>query len=124
MLRWVLVPVFLTLLFLAAAGVLRPSEIEWNFAVSGDSRNCGDIILPTIAKSVLAHNARFYWHLGDFRIGYAEDEDMKQSDGVMSIDEYHKRAWDDFLEHQIEPFGSLTVHLGIGNHVVWNDKQR
>lgn len=118
MLRWTLLPVSLALLLLTVTKV-RPTESEWNFAVSGDSRNCGDVVMASIAKSVLAHDAKFYWHLGDFRIGYAEDEDMKQSDGAMSIDEYHKRAWDDFIGHQIQPFGSLTVHLGIGNHELY-----
>jgi hypothetical protein len=101
------------------ASAKQASDRPWSFAVSGDSRNCGDVVMPAIAESVLAHNPKFYWHLGDFRIGYAEDGDMKQSDGMMSPDEYHKRAWDDFIEHQIEPFGSLPVHLGIGNHELY-----
>jgi hypothetical protein len=101
------------------ASAKQASDRPWSFAVSGDSRNCGDVVMPAIAESVLAHNPKFYWHLGDFRIGYAEDGDMKQSDGMMSPDEYHKRAWDDFIEHQIRPFGKLTVHLGIGNHELY-----
>jgi hypothetical protein len=119
MLRGFFLPVSLALLLLAVAEAHRLPGSEWSFAVSGDSRNCGDVVMPAIAKSVLEHHPEFYWHLGDFRMGDGEDEDMKQSDGVMPIDEYHQRAWDDFIEHQIEPFGSLTVHLGIGNHELY-----
>jgi len=92
------------------------SDKPWRFAVSGDSRNCGDVVMPGISKSVLAHEVEFYWHLGDFRIGYDVDEDMQQSGGKPSIAEYHKTAWDDFITHQVEPFNTTVVHLGIGNH--------
>jgi len=53
-----------------------PAGGTWKFAVSGDSRNCGDIVMPAIASGVLAAHAEFYWHLGDFRAIYAFDEDM------------------------------------------------
>jgi hypothetical protein len=92
------------------------SDKPWRFAISGDSRNCGDVVMPGISKSVLAHEVEFYWHLGDFRIGYDVDEDMQQSGGKPSIAEYHKTAWDDFITHQVEPFNTTAVHLGIGNH--------
>jgi hypothetical protein len=64
------------------------SDKPWRFAISGDSRNCGDVVMPGISKSVLAHEVEFYWHLGDFRIGYDVDEDMQQSGGKPSIAEY------------------------------------
>jgi hypothetical protein len=117
--RSVLVPAFLVLLFSVASRPQSPPDETWRFAVSGDSRNCGDVVMPAIAGSVVAQGAKFYWHLGDFRLGYAEDEDMKQTDGEIPIDEYHRRAWDDFIEHQVEPFGPVTVHLGIGNHELY-----
>jgi hypothetical protein len=92
----------------------------WRFAVSGDSRNCGDVVMPAIAKSVRAHGGEFYWHLGDFRIGYDVDEDMQTALGEkMPIGEYQKIAWDDFIQHQIEPFRPVAVHLGIGNHELY-----
>jgi hypothetical protein len=94
----------------------QSSDKPWRFAVSGDSRNCGDVVMQGIAKSVLAHEAEFYWHLGDFRIGYDVDEDMQQSGPKPSIAEYSKTAWDDFIAHQVEPFHTTVVHLGIGNH--------
>jgi len=53
-----------------------PANGPWKFAVSGDSRNCGDIVMPAIAAGVLASQSEFYWHLGDFRAIYTFDEDM------------------------------------------------
>ena len=32
----------------------------WQFAVSGDSRDCGDVVMPAIANSVLSTQAQFY----------------------------------------------------------------
>src|SRR5271156_5385091 len=93
---------------------------SWRFAVSGDSRNCGDVVMPAIAKSVHAHDVEFYWHLGDFRIGYDVDEDMQpRLREKMPIDDYRKIAWDDFIRHQVEPYNPTTVHLGIGNHEMY-----
>jgi hypothetical protein len=105
----------------------------WQFAASGDSRNCGDVVMPAIAQSVLSHRAEFYWHLGDFRAINRLDEDFSQkavaglrvknpfvpSDillSKLSLDDYFKGAWPDFIHSQIDPFGSLPVFLGIGNH--------
>jgi hypothetical protein len=113
-----------TLGFIAALSLLsvlssaqQTSDKPWRFAVSGDSRNCGDVVMPAIARSVRAHGAEFYWHLGDFRIGLDVDEDMQPRLGEkMPLGEYHKIAWDDFIRHQVEPFNPIAVHLGIGNH--------
>ena len=49
------------------------SAPSWSFAVSGDSRNCGDVVMPAIAADALKHNAAFYWHLGDLRAIYGPD---------------------------------------------------
>ena len=49
----------------------------WTFAVSGDSRNCGDVIMPAIAADSASHAPQFYWHLGDFRFIALVDEDMQ-----------------------------------------------
>ncbi len=97
-------------------------EGSWRFIVSGDSRNCGDIVMPAIA----AHSARFapsfYWHLGDLRAIYKIDEDMAfaaQHNGeVLSCENYQRRAWDDFVENQIAAFGDVPFYVGIGNHEV------
>jgi hypothetical protein len=117
----------LALLFLVLVLMVAPisrgqdvPEKAWRFAISGDSRNCGDVVMPSIAKSVLEHQAEFYWHLGDFRLGYDRDEDMKQEFGdKLTIEEYHRTAWDNFIAEQINPFGGLSVHLGIGNHELY-----
>ena len=114
---WVLA--LLTELIVEGSAQQAPTK-PWRFAVSGDSRNCGDVVMPAIAKSVRAHLAEFYWHLGDFRIGSNVDEDMQPRLGEkMPLDEYHKIAWDDFIRHQIEPFNPIAVHLGIGNHEMY-----
>jgi len=95
---------------------------QWKFAVSGDSRNCGDIVMPAIAAGVRVSGAEFYWHLGDFRAIYEFDEDMVAPPQLglasrpLNISEYESRAWPDFIEHQLAPFGNLPVFLALGNH--------
>jgi hypothetical protein len=89
---------------------------SWKFAVSGDSRNCGDIVMPAIAASVRANGAAFYWHLGDYRAISNVDEDYRRTHPKASISRYFADAWPDFIEHQIVPFGDLPVFLAIGNH--------
>ena len=111
------------LLVLCAAGVAqeRPAPV-WRFAVSGDSRNCGDVVMPAIAASVLQSGAKFYWHLGDFRAIYEFDEDMAPPASLhlpaphLTIISYLKNAWPDFIDHQLRPFNPLEIFLGIGNH--------
>src|ERR1700740_2627462 len=84
----------------------------WTFAVSGDSRNCGDIVMPAIASAVLRSGASFYWHLGDFRAIYDFDEDMAPPSNPrvnfprLTITNYLMNAWPDFIDHQVRPFGS------------------
>ncbi len=86
--------------------------------MSGDSRNCGDIVMPAIASSVLAGGSEFYWHLGDFRAIYDFDQDFLAQQGGrrVAIADYERAAWDDFIQNQLVPFGDLPVHLAIGNH--------
>jgi hypothetical protein len=112
----------LILLCCCALGAQNPSAHAWKFAVSGDSRNCGDIVMPAIAAGVHKSGAAFYWHLGDFRTIYKLDEDMSPPDELglhnkpLDTLTYLKEAWPDFIAHQIAPFGTLPVYLGIGNH--------
>ena len=97
----------------------QPAVGEWSFAVSGDSRNCGDFVMPAIAAKVKAENDVFYWHLGDFRWISEPDQDliaMEHAGNPFSKEAYHKVAWDDFLTHQMASFGSFPVFLGRGNH--------
>lgn len=93
----------------------------WTFAYSGDSRNCGDFVMPAIAADVRAEGDRFYWHLGDFRLMSATDYDqdmvaMQPAGHTLNHDEYYAQAWDDFITHQLEPFAPVPVYLTRGNH--------
>ena len=92
------------------------SEPTWKFAVSGDSRNCGDIVMPAIAQGVRRDGASFYWHLGDYRAIYTFDEDYLHTHPASTISNYFAAAWPDFIQHQLQPFGELPVFLEMGNH--------
>jgi hypothetical protein len=125
--RWLLaIGAFCVSLTAAAA---EPPTGSWRFAVGGDSRNCGDVVMPAIAAGARAEGARFYWHLGDFRAIYDFDQDivaarMARTGRPMTIAEYQKTAWDDFIENAISPFGEIPVFLGIGNHELYPPKSR
>jgi len=112
---------FLLGLCCSLAAQNRPGR-SWKFAVSGDSRNCGDIVMPAIAAGVHKSGAVFYWHLGDFRAIYRLDEDMSPPvelglhNQPLETLVYLKQAWPDFIAHQIVPFGALPVYLLMGNH--------
>jgi hypothetical protein len=92
----------------------------WRFLASGDSRNCGDVVMPGIAETAQKSQVAFYWHLGDLRAIYTFDEDIQhQPEHIakpLSISEYENLAWPDFIESQIAPFGSIPFLVGIGNH--------
>src|ERR1044071_1131962 len=104
------------------------SNDAWTFAVSGDSRNCGDVVMPSIAAAAAKNDAAFYWHLGDLRAIYAVDEDYQHSPEhrgkTIARDDYLKDAWDDFIQNQLGPFGSMPVFVGIGNHETTPPKTR
>lgn len=100
------------------------SDLAWKFAVSGDSRNCGDIVMPAIAAGVRKDGAAFYWHLGDYRAIYNFDEDYRRTHPQATISQYFAAAWPDFIQHQIVPFGDLPVFLEIGNHELIPPKTR
>ena len=105
-----------------------PTAATWKFAVSGDSRNCGDVVMPAIAAGVKKTKPLFYWHLGDFRKIAGIDEDIEHQPEhlakPLSISEYYDVAWKDFIRNQIVPFGALPVRLGIGNHETVRPKTR
>lgn len=116
---------------LAASGVsAQSSSARWSFAVSGDSRNCGDVVMPGIAESARKNHAEFYWHLGDLRATYTFDEDiLHQPEHVsrpLTISEYLNGEWQDFIDNQIQPFASAGIPfmLGIGNHELVPPKTR
>jgi Calcineurin-like phosphoesterase len=119
----------LSLSLFGCASAQQPPD-SWRFAVGGDSRNCGDVVMPAVAAGARAEGARFYWHLGDFRYISNFDQDMvaarRASSGgaAMTIAEYQKTAWDDFIANQLSPFGEIPVFLGIGNHELYAPKSR
>lgn len=96
----------------------------WTFAVSGDSRNCGDVVMPAIAEGVERDHAEFYWHLGDYRAIYNFDEDYKQLHPSTTIESYEENAWQDFIEHQLMPFENVPVYLALGNRETISPKSR
>jgi hypothetical protein len=110
----------------------KPSDIEpgkpWHFAVSGDSRNCGDVVMPAIAHGADQDKAKFYWHLGDLRAIYDFDEDMLQDAKMngqhLTIINYETKAWENFKHNQTVPFGPIPFFLGIGNHETISPKNR
>ncbi|HYM00643.1 MAG TPA: hypothetical protein VEZ90_16940, partial [Blastocatellia bacterium] len=118
----------------------RGRSPAWYFAFSGDSRDCGDAIMPKIANSIRQSKppVAFYWHLGDFRRMFQIDCDIikrqfpdydckTRPPGVLAPDafsNYAGTAWDDFIDHQLRPFGDLPVFLGIGNHELYAKKTR
>ena len=120
------------------------SESSWYFAVSGDSRDCGDLIMPKIANSIAAKRQqlplKFYWHLGDFRALFRIDCDMalhmdpsfkciqgdvSQSETPTMKQQYLQAAWPDFIENEVKPFeqAGIPIYLGIGNHELFDRKR-
>jgi Calcineurin-like phosphoesterase len=117
----------------ATAAPVEDKPVVWSFAVSGDSRDCGDLVMPKIAAAVAAEQAPgidLFWHLGDFRRMYDIDCDiLKRADPAydcvkrpiaalpdQAMGDYLTAAWGDFVEYQLKPFGKTPVLLGIGNH--------
>jgi len=100
----------------------------WRFAVSGDSRDCGDVVMPGIAAAVLRDDVQFYWHLGDFRKLSDPDEDIvhepEHASSSLTMAHYQDIAWQDFIDNQLQPFAPLPVFLAIGNHEMVPPKNR
>lgn len=88
--------------------------------MDGDSRNCGDLIMPVIARRAIQTGARFYWHLGDLRWLASVDQDYaglhRNDPEALKMENYLNAAWGDFKANQVKPFGKLPFFLGIGNH--------
>ena len=110
-----------------------PAKVVWSFALSGDSRDCGDLVMPKIAAAVAAEEAPgidLFWHLGDLRRMYDIDCDiLKRTDPAydckgrpiaglpdQAMGDYLNAAWGDAADRQLKPFGKTPVLLGIGNH--------
>jgi Calcineurin-like phosphoesterase len=105
-----------------AASAQQPAKGAWHFVASGDSRNCGDVVMPGIAETAKKNHAAFYWHLGDLRKSSGIDEDIAhQPEHIakpLSMQEYWNMSWQDFIDSQIKPFGEIPYFVGIGNHEV------
>lgn len=115
----------------------------WTFAVSGDSRNCGDVVMPAISADIAKHAPQFYWHLGDFRFIYLVDEDMqckltpeaqrpayenpnlhnlqeflayeeRESGKLHELLSYEEHAWEDFKQYQLGPFDKNKTPVFLG----------
>jgi hypothetical protein len=115
------------------ARIMVDGTKPWNFVVSGDSRNCGDVVMPAVAQGAAQNNAAFYWHLGDLRATYDFDED------ILKVAELQKKKlrisdyvgdgkaigeWDDFKQNQMSPFGKIPFFVGIGNHEIYFPQSR
>lgn len=126
--RLLLFVVFLCIPFPSSLHLYAQAGPTWSFAVSGDSRNCGDIIMPAIARGARNDQVNFYWHLGDFRATYDFDADILAAPEYrgkhLAIAEYQTLEWRDFIAQQIEPFGDTPVFLAIGNHELVPPKTR
>src|SRR5256886_13868604 len=113
---------------IAAPAQGADSSQTWYFATSGDSRNCGDVIMPAIAADALKHKVAFYLHLGDLRKISAPDEDFIQEQALKGtpadLAYYESHAWDNFIEEQIKPWGETPFYVGIGNHETTPPKSR
>jgi len=120
--------IILGLVSLAARAAESQSPQTWSFAISGDSRNCGNVVMPAIAADALKHNVAFYWHLGDLRKISGPDQDFVQERAVAGkptdLATYERDAWDDFIENQVKPWGEAPFFLGIGNHETTPPKSR
>ena len=110
----------LSVLAMRPAAAQQPAGGTWRFVASGDSRNCGDVVMPGIAETAKKNQAAFYWHLGDLRLTSGFDEDIQhQPEHItkpLSVAEYENIEWPDFIDSQIAPFGSIPFFVGIGNH--------
>ncbi len=84
--------------------------------------------MPGIAETAKKNQAAFYWHLGDLRAIYTFDEDVEHQPEFLSkppaMDQYLIVAWQDFIDSQITPFGSIPFFVGIGNHELIAPKTR
>ena len=110
------------------ASAQQAASGTWRFVASGDSRNCGDVVMPGIAETAKKNQAAFFWHLGDLRATYTIDEDiLHQPEHLtrpLTMEEYQNLEWQDYIGSQIAPFGSIPFFVGIGNHEVIPPKTR
>jgi len=104
------------------------AKSEWSFVVSGDSRNCGNVVVPAIAVGVQKIAPHF---IGIWETCGPSIPPMRITRMSLSIvaiqwrrDAYLKDAWDDLIQNQLAVFGSTPVFVGIGNHETTPPKTR
>src|SRR5262249_49624044 len=90
------------LLVSCGAAAEQSPGAAWKFVVGGDSRNCGDVVMPAVAAGANSAGAAFYWHLGDYRALRDFHQDLVEARRVAggrphTILEYQRSARDDFL---------------------------
>ena len=117
--------VFVAALVVVVSTASFSQSKSWQFAFSGDSRNCGDIVMPAIARDMTSTKAEFYWHLGDLRAVSDYDEDILNRAGAKrpTVAAYLNNLWPDMIENQIDKF-KVPFFLGIGNHETAYPKTR
>jgi hypothetical protein len=115
--------VVIAVLILLATTAVAQDAPTWTFVVAGDSRNCGDVVMPAIAAGAKNAHAAFYWHLGDFRALADFDEDMaeeaRRNDKPLTILSYGRAVWPDFIRNQVVPFDPVPFYPVIGNHELY-----
>src|SRR5579863_5244100 len=100
------------------ASAQQPASGTWRFLAAGDSRNCGDVVMPGIAETAKKNHAAFYWHLGDLRAtAYVDEDILHQPEHLaapLTMEQYLNIEWQDYIDSQIAPFGSIPFFVGIG----------
>jgi hypothetical protein len=66
MVKRVLALAFLVVLVPVRFRAQDTSDDTWRFAVSGDSRNCGDVVMPGLQKAFLSTRSSFTGILATF----------------------------------------------------------
>jgi hypothetical protein len=119
---------FVMLLAVPLAAPAQTASGDWTFVASGDSRNCGNVVMPAIAEGARRNHAAFYLHMGDLRdMGHPDEDYAAEPDHrgkTITIDAYQRDAWNDYIQNQIASFGDTPFFVGIGNHELVPPKTR
>src|SRR5262249_4648373 len=67
------------LLVSCGAAAEQSPGAAWKFVVGGDSRNCGDVVMPAVAAGAKFARAAFYWHLGGYPAPTGFDPDLREA---------------------------------------------
>lgn len=98
----------------------RTTERPWTFTVSGASSDCGNLVMPAIARAARDLGARFHWHLGGFRRVQNIDTDFlfehqfQQPTAVPTFGDYRQLLLSDVIEHQVAAFRDVPLYVTLG----------